>query len=311
MKKTLLTALIFAALCSFVSAEVYSLYDPSYIYVKDEKNPDNLKWKDTVSAGFAVGKVKGTYTPAKLNNNPNKIEFAQIDYKGKEAYIIKAGLFESRGKVAVIKVDTVVYTCRNLATFENIMIPAGTVVIAEESSADRETNLQKISFFDSLTFWRMRTVYVDASALSTDKGDYDAVSLAKIAKTKDVKTEREIITKLLSSAENKAKSSEISDYVAKVSAEIDGKDIKQSPTEEFTSSGVINSNGSRVNVRKTPGTSGEVAGQLEDQTFVRTSKKTTQQEKIGGETDSWYYIITDDEEPIEGWIFGSSINWEK
>lgn len=310
MKKTLVLTLIFAALCSFVSAEVYSLYDPSYIYVKDDKMEGNLKWKDTVSAGIEVGKVKEIVVPAKVNKKDNKNEYARIDYKGKEAYILARGLIESKGKVSVIKKDTVIYTWKNLATFENVIIKAGTVVIVEGKNADSKTNLQKISFFDDLVFWKMRAVYVSGDALSTDKNDYDAVSLAKVAMTKNPETEREVITKLLSSAESKAKSSEIKDFVAKVAAKIDGEDIKQSPVEDYQDAGTITSDGAKVNVREAPGKSAKSVGQVEDGTFIRASKKTTQEESIAGETAAWYYISTEGDEPTQGWVFGSCITWQ-
>lgn len=311
MKKTLLVTLLFAALCSFASADFYSLYDPSYIYVKDEKNEGNIKWKDTVSAGISFDRVKGTYIPEKLNGkvNTKKLEYAKVEYKGKEAYILKSGLVESNGEVGVIKCDTLIYTWNNRSSFENAILKAGTLVVVE-NSLDSDTKLHKITFYDDIVFWKMRSVYIDYEAVSINKDDCEAVKLAKLAKTKDAETEREIITKLLSTAEKKAKSSEISEFVAKISEEINGKDITQSPTAECSLGGSVNSGGAKVNVRSTPGKSGSVVGQIEDGTIVRASKKTVQEESIGGETAAWYYISTEGSEPTEGWVFGSTVSWE-
>lgn len=310
MKKVFILTLIIASLCSLVSAEVYSLYDPSYVYTKEDNG--NLKWLDTVSAGVDFDSIRGTYVPDTINKNANtkKLEYAKVDYKGKEAYILKSGLIETKDNLAVIIKPAVVYTWNNRASFENILLETGTVIICSKKEADSKSGLQKISFFDDKVFWKIRDAYINPEAVSTYSDDYEAVKLAKLALTKDAKKEMEIITKLLSTAERRAQSPEIGQYVEEIDAKISGKEIVKVAIEDFSCSGRISSDGARVNVRKSPSTSASVVGQLEDEEFIYASKKTVTSETIGGDSNYWFYISCESN-GLEGWIFGASARWER
>lgn len=326
MKKIfVLSLLLVTALCSFVSAQgskkVYALAEPSYVYTKNGEG--NLEWLATVDAGTMFDDVhRDSIIPEKINKNANtkKLEFTGVVYKGKKAYILKNSVIEEVASVclqdrAVITKDAVVYTWGNLGAFENIFLPAGTVIITADVMPGEvfDEDLVRIYFFDNQTFWNIRSVYVRKDCISTSKGDYDAVVLAKSALAKDVSKEREIITKLLASAESKADSKDIREYVQEISNKIDAKDISQSNILPVSgvSTGVINSDGAKVNVRDCPGTNGKVVGQLSDGANIDIIEYTEMKEKIAGEEASWYKISTAGENSVTGWIFGSSIKWDE
>lgn len=323
MKKIfVLSLLLVTALCSLVGAQssgdVYALADPSYVYTKNSEG--NLEWLATVDAGTMFEDVHpDSIIPEKINKDANtkKLEFTGVVYKGKKAYILKNTVIEEVASVclqdrAVITKDAVVYTWGNLGAFENIFLPAGTVVITAFVMPGEvfDEDLVRIYFFDNQTFWNIRSVYVRKDCISTSKGDYDAVVLAKSALTKDVSKEREIITKLLATAESKANTKEIRDYVQDVSNKIDAKDISQSSISPVrgVSTGIINSDGAKVNVRDCPGTNGKIIGQLSNGASLDIDEYTDMKEKIGGEEASWYKVTSGD---ITGWIFGSSIKWDE
>ncbi|MCR5613680.1 SH3 domain-containing protein [Treponema sp.] len=323
MKKILFLSIIFAAIfSSFVSArDAYLMAEPSYLYELEKDG--NLKWAATVDSGTRVyiKSHNDDFVPETINKkaNSSKLEFTKVDYEGKTLYTIAKPVVEESPEVtfnnrAVITKPALVYTWGNKSSFENIMLPVGTVVIvlAEEEGLGHDSDLVRVQFYDTLTFWRVRTVYVNKSFISTEKGDYDAVCLAKTALTKDPSKEREIITKLMSSAQNRASDGAILEYLEEVNAKIDQKDISQSAVVPMAGSttGVINSNGAKVNVREAAGTGSKAVGKIDDGAKITASEKTEMTEKIGNDTDSWYHVTVEGSD-ISGWIFGSSIKWDE
>lgn len=313
MKKTILFSLIIG-LASMAFAEYskgYSFADPTYCYKMDADG--NLSYAKTIDAGQELSIDSTVIVPATVGKKANKYEYIKID-DGEELWIfakpvVRENDIKTTIKPGVIVRDTNVYTFGDRATVENFQIKAGTIVgLAFNGSGKIESGLRGIYFYDTNVFWKTRLAYVYEENISVEADDLEAVSLAKSALSKDPQTERGVITKLLSSAQKKAV--KVKDYIAEIEAKIDGKDITQSATEEFGKSGTINSDGSKVNVRDTPGKNGKQVGQIPDGCRVSASKRTVMQEKIAGETDSWYFIATPGEDSVEGWVFGSSIKWE-
>jgi len=312
MKKTLILTLLLTTLAAaFVSADAYTLYDPSYLYTKDG---DNLKWLATIDAGTKFSEVLDVDVPAKINNknNERKNEYFKVRYNGKEAWILASGIVKDEPKIslgsrAVVTKDAAVYTWNDVASFEHFSLPVGTVVIMATNDDYEDNGLKKVFIFDDKVFWRIRSVFIKSNRLSLEQGDYDAVALVKAALAKDASKDTEIIAKLLSSAEDKAESSGIVNYVREKVSEIEGSDISNSGILEFVREADVSSDGSKVNVRDVPGKKGKVVGQLLDGGYVDIYQRTENKETIAGETDYWYHISTPGEDSVDGWVFGSAL----
>lgn len=318
MKKTVLLSFLIALVSvALAAADVYTMYDPSYVYTR---NGNNLVWLATIDAGYCFDSISEEFVPEKVSGGANtkKNVFAKVSYKGQEAWIIKSGLLETdylkrvQG-AGVITEDCAVYTWNNRATFENVELPAGTVILIDSEEASYQTGLKKIYFFDDQVFWTIRSAYILSTKYSADSDDYDAVVITKTALRKDVKKEMEIITKLLSSAEGKARDAKIVKYVKDALDKVEGNDISKSPVSPVRgiSTGTINSDGSKVNVRETPGKNGKIVGHLNDGTRIDISEYTEMKETIAGEESSWYKVSCGGEDSVEGWIFGSAIKWDE
>ena len=155
MKKTLIYAVLLAIFYSFASADVYTLYDPSYLYTQDDEG--NLKWLATIDAGTKFDETKDFIVPEKINGkeNSNNLQYVSVDYKGKKAWILKSGLIEDSDKVSlssigVITDEAAVYTWGNKAAVEKFTLPAGTVVaVANGDSYEVDGSLAEIYFYDN------------------------------------------------------------------------------------------------------------------------------------------------------------------
>lgn len=237
MKKTLIYAVLLAIFYSFASADVYTLYDPSYLYTQDDEG--NLKWLATIDAGTKFDETKDFIVPEKINGkeNSNNLQYVSVDYKGKKAWILKSGLIEDSDKVSlssigVITDEAAVYTWRNKAAVEKFTLPAGTVVaVANGDSYEVDGSLAEIYFYDNQVFWKIRKAYVLKSKVSSVESDYDAVILAKTALSKDVQKEKEVIVKLLSLAQERADSTGIVQFVEEAVQKIEEKEMQYSSEE--------------------------------------------------------------------------------
>ena len=237
MKKTLIYAVLLAIFYSFASADVYTLYDPSYLYTQDDEG--NLKWLATIDAGTKFDETKDFIVPEKINGkeNSNNLQYVSVDYKGKKAWILKSGLIEDSDKVSlssigVITDEAAVYTWGNKAAVEKVTLPAGTVVaVANGDSYEVDGSLAEIYFYDNQVFWKIRKAYVLKSKVSSVESDYDAVILAKTALSKDVQKEKEVIVKLLSLAQERADSTGIVQFVEEAVQKIEEKEMQYSSEE--------------------------------------------------------------------------------
>ena len=237
MKKTLIYAVLLAIFYSFASADVYTLYDPSYLYIQDDEG--NLKWLATIDAGTKFDETKDFIVPEKINGkeNSNNLQYVSVDYKGKKAWILKSGLIEDSDKVSlssigVITDEAAVYTWGNKVAVEKSTLPAGTVVaVANGDSYEVDGSLAEIYFYDNQVFWKIRKAYVLKSKVSSVESDYDAVILAKTALSKDVQKEKEVIVKLLSLAQERADSTGIVQFVEEAVQKIEEKEMQYSSEE--------------------------------------------------------------------------------
>lgn len=237
MKKTLIYAVLLAIFYSFASADVYTLYDPSYLYTQDDEG--NLKWLATIDAGTKFDETKDFIVPEKINGkeNSNNLQYVSVDYKGKKAWILKSGLIEDSDKVSlssigVITDEAAVYTWGNKAAVEKFTLPAGTVVaVGNGDSYEVDGSLAEIYFYDNQVFWKIRKAYVLKSKVSSVESDYDAVILAKTALSKDVQKEKEVIVKLLSLAQERADSTGIVQFVEEAVQKIEEKEMQYSSEE--------------------------------------------------------------------------------
>ena len=206
MKKTLIYAVLLAIFYSFASADVYTLYDPSYLYTQDDEG--NLKWLATIDAGTKFDETKDFIVPEKINGkeNSNNLQYVSVDYKGKKAWILKSGLIEDSDKVSlssigVITDEAAVYTWGNKAAVEKFTLPAGTVVaVANGDSYEVDGSLAEIYFYDT-------------------------------ALSKDVQKEIEVIVKLLSLAQERADSTGIVQFVEEAVKKIEEKEMQYSSEE--------------------------------------------------------------------------------
>ncbi|MGN0732093.1 MAG: hypothetical protein ACI4MA_09340 [Treponema sp.] len=237
MKKTLIYAVLLAIFYSFASADVYTLYDPSYLYTQDDEG--NLKWLATIDAGTKFDETKDFIVPEKINGkeNSNNLQYVSVDYKGKKAWILKSGLIEDSDKVSlssigVITDEAAVYTWGNKAAVEKFTLPVGTVVaVSNGESYGVDGSLAEIYFYDNQVFWKIRKAYVLKSKVSSVESDYDAVILAKTALSKDVQKEKEVIVKLLSLAQERAGSTGIVQFVEEAVQKIEEKEMQYSNEE--------------------------------------------------------------------------------
>lgn len=318
MKKLFLISAILLSLTSFAfagnSSSTFMLRNPGWIYTRDG---DNLLWKGTVDIGTEVGGPYDEFVPANVagTKNTNKTPYSKINYEGEECWTLSGFLsFDTAyGEVRVVKDDAPVFTVNNIGSMEGKRVPAGTVVLM--LSGEEESGLVPVEYF-STVFYKVIKAYMLKKSLSSSDGDYEAVILTNAALQKDIKkypNQKEQVLMLLSEAEASAESRGIVQFVADAKAPIIGKDISNSPVSPVVgvSTGTINSNGSRVNVRQAPGKSSKAVGQLEDGTRIDIEEKTDMQETIAGETASWLKVTSKDDSSLTGWIFGSSVKWDE
>ena len=205
------------------------LADPSYLYKKDG---NNLTWLATVDSGTYVGSYLDEFEPEKINNkaNTNKLKFVEVDYEGQKGWVLKSSILNDDvpGKksddvcnvVGVLKEDTPVHTWGHKAAFEKFMLKAGTIVAYTlKSNEDNDQTLQRIYAYEKDVFWKVRPMYVRKGTISYDKGDYDAIILAKTAVEKDSEKQMELIIKLFNLAAEKAKSLEITELIKSMAEE--------------------------------------------------------------------------------------------
>lgn len=209
------------------------LADPSYLYKKDGSN---LTWLATVDSGTYVvsypDEIEPEFEPEKINNkaNTNKLKFVKVDYEGQYAWTLKSSILNNDvpGKepdticnvVGVLKEDTPVHTWGHKAAFEKFMLKAGTIVAYPlESNEKDDQTLQRIYAYEKDVFWKVRPMYVRKGTISYDKGDYEAIILAKAAVEKDSEKQMELIIKLFNLAAEKVKSLEITELIKSMAEE--------------------------------------------------------------------------------------------
>lgn len=205
------------------------LADPSYLYKKDG---NNLTWLATVDSGTYVIANSNEFEPEKINNkaNTNKLKFVEVDYEGQKGWVLKSSILNDDvpGKksdvvcnmVGVLKEDTPVYTWGHKAAFEKFMLKAGTIVAYTlKSNEDNDQTLQRIYAYEKDVFWKVRPMYVRKGTISYDKGDYEAIILAKAAVEKDSEKQMELIIKLFNLAAEKVKSLEITELIKSMAEE--------------------------------------------------------------------------------------------
>ncbi|MBR5932747.1 MAG: SH3 domain-containing protein [Treponema sp.] len=314
MKKLTVAAAMLLSLASLAFAgggsSGYVLRNPSWIYAREG---DNLKYKGSLDIGTSIDIFSDVFTPAKVGNSVNDWggQYIEIYYEGEEYYtdvrfVVNQG---DAGERYVITEDTPVFTVGSVGAIEAKPIPAGTVVI-ECTTGSYDDLLQAVYYFDSAIFGRIRKAYVLRRILSNNSSDYDAVCLVNSAMEMDLNKSRDEIVLLFSQAESAASSSGIREFVLNKKSQKFGTDISNSPVESYSASGVIDSDGSNVNVREKPGKSSKIVGKLTDGAHFMATERTTKKDKIGKEEDYWYHITTPGEDSIDGWIFGSTANIE-
>ena len=306
MKKIFAYIALFALAFSAQAAErVLVLRSSASLY--EATDGENVKWAKEVTAG--------TVLEAKSADEVQKnIVTKEKTWEGVKCYAVthekKSYFIQTRDSAAlgneqisypaVIYENAVLFSKPHVAAFRNAWLEPGTIVAV----LHEDPVFDKIAFFDTQDGVK-RTRYV-FSGFSLEESDIKAVQLLEKARgIKDADLQKEF----LENAEKTVTSEALAAYITAEKNKIlgisdfDAGEILE--LDEAFWATVYTADGSKVNVRKSPGTKGEVETQLNTGAEVFAVKMTEEQDTIDGISDYWYEVGLPDEAGNGfAWIFG-------
>lgn len=307
MKKTILSILICLSLG-------FSVFAQSVIVLKDnaslrtENETGGTVWAMEVLSGIKMKLLSPEPVLKDLvtskETTPN-ISFYHVEYQGKEYYIRESEA--TIGTTVGLTVEnTVLFTYPRLSKFRNAFLEPGTIVSYGDMFRENGLDFIEIEFYDT-SAWTKRTRYALYDDLSTNSADVEAIQIIqKIWSLNDKNLQKE----LLESTKSLNVCTEIAYILIKTEEELFGPSFTEQDIELFAdfypSGKAFTADGAKVNIRAFP-SSGDVIGQLENDTPLMIIGQTTKKQTIDGLTAVWYKIAPNTVDFPEGWIFGGYV----
>lgn len=289
-----------------------------------ENDEGIMVWgKVDIPAGTALtavldsdGKVVQKKAKRKSGSSIEEREFYRIKYGERDDYWAQTGMLAVNATVGVVIADdTLIYNTPMITGMGSTVIPAGTIVaVLEDESLDKAFVKIDANLSDYID---VRSKYIKADKIVTSADDVQVlqlINLAKKAKNDAVRNELLVNAKTLSPSD--AVKNMLEAYENELNAASAPKTFTKESVDGFYVR--VSSNGDMMNIRKEPGTAGDVAFKVADQAVLSVDGKTAESDEIDGKSAVWYHVREmkndgSDEEPIwnltdnEGWIFAGFV----
>ncbi|MCQ2575937.1 MAG: SH3 domain-containing protein [Treponema sp.] len=319
MKKIVLTlALITMLFPMFAKTSGVMLRTRSPL--REDDGNGGAKWSIEVPAGTVVDVESETPVLKTLitskESTPN-ISFIKVTYQ-KKSYLALASEIAVGGDLSVVLDDTTLFMKPTMSAFLNARLDKLSYVVAGKKVSKNGLNFVEVKYWSD-SAWTIRTRYVLAKYISSKADDVKAMQiLDKIAEVKDESMKKTLIDSAkslkTSDAINEAVTSVYNKIYgiveeAPVEAAEDDYEVESDPVDSSVYYGrVATDDGSRINLRTLPSTSGSVVGQIDDDTIVTLIASTKGKYTIDGIEDFWYQVSANN---MSGWLFGGYLKIEE
>ena len=308
MKKIILSIFICLTLSfSIIAQSVVVLKDNTSL--RTENATGGTVWAMEVLSGLKLELLSPEPVSKDLvtskETTPN-ISFYHVKYQGKE-YYIRENEATIGTTVGVTTAKSVLFTNPRLSDFRNAYLEPGTIISCGKTVTQNGLKFVEIEFYDT-SAWTKRTRYVLQEDISKNAADIEAIQLVqKVLSLNDKNLQKE----LLESAKQLKVCTEIFGIIYETEQNLFPTDFTENDIElysDITPSGrVFTEDGAKVNIRAFPST-GDVVGQIETNTSIVITGKTTKTQTIEGLTACWYKIAPNGTVDFpEGWVFGGYV----
>lgn len=281
-----------------------------------EDKGEMMEWTKSLDSGteikvITVADDKGQQVP-ETKKSQRKVEKKTVNctmyhviYENQKFWVLNDRVSIDE-KIAVVKAPAAVYRSPDIADVKDVSLPIGSMItIGKKFTANNKFEMYKVSYYDAANY-EVVSGYVLTKKVSTDDKDMKACRLIeKLKGTKDEAIQEELYNNI----KKLNISSEISAYAEEVKESLREPSLLEAGIQDMWYLAVVvnGDTSSKVNVRSTPGTDSDVVGAFTaESTQVYVIGRTVATDTIGSSTNCWYHV-TDDENGIDGWVFGDYV----